>query len=57
MMKNLRSRKYYNKGITTRDNVQSHDQEQSNLSSTTNTNNSAHTLTHGKIISPSIWSY
>ena len=57
MMKNLRSRKYYNKGITTRDDVQSHDQEQSNLSSTTNTNNSAHTLTHGKIISPSIWSY
>ena len=40
--------KYYNKQITTRDNgnVQSHDQEESKLSSTINANNGAHTLTY-----------
>ena len=44
--------KYYNKRITTRDNgnVQFHDQEESKLNSTINTNSGAHTLTHDKII-------
>ena len=47
MMKKL-SYKYYNKQITIRDNgnVQSHDQEESKLNSTINTNSGAHTLTH-----------
>ena len=47
MMKKL-SCKYYIKGITTRDNsnVESHDQEESKLNSTFNTNSGAHTLTH-----------
>ena len=42
------SYKYYNKRITTRDNgnVQSHDQEESKLSSTINANSGAHTITH-----------
>ena len=47
MMKNL-SYKYYNKRITTRDNVnvQSHDKEESKLNSTITANSGAHTLTH-----------
>ena len=42
------SYKYYKKRITTREkgNVQSHDQEESKLNSTINTNSGAHTLTH-----------
>ena len=40
-----------NKRIATRDNVQSHDQEESKLNSTINANSGAHTLfTHDKII-------
>ena len=41
------SYKYCNKRITTRDkgNIQSHDQEESNLNSTINANSGAHTLT------------
>ena len=44
--------KYYNKRITTRDNVnvQSHDQEENKLNSTLNANYGAHALTHGRII-------
>ena len=55
MMKKL-SYKDYNKRITTRDNsnVQSHDQEESNLNSTINANSGAHTLTHEQIIKKSI---
>ena len=51
MMKIL-SCKYYNKRITTRDNVnvQSHDQEESKLNITIYSNSGAHTLTHDKII-------
>ena len=47
MMKKL-SYKYYNKGITTRDNghVQSHDKEETKLNSTITANSGAHTLTH-----------
>ena len=43
---------YYNKQITTRDNsiIQSHDQGESKLSSTINTNSDVHTITHDKII-------
>ena len=46
MKKKLRS-KYYNKRITTRDNVnvRSHDQEKSKLNSTIDANSGAHTLT------------
>ena len=42
------SYKYYNKRITTRDNikVQSHDKEESKLNSTITANRGAHTLTH-----------
>ena len=42
------SYKYYNKRIATRDNgnVQSHDKEESKLSSTITANSGAHTLTH-----------
>ena len=44
--------KYYNKQITTGDNgnVQSHDQEESKLNGTINTNCGAHELTHDKLI-------
>ena len=42
--------KYYNKRITTHDNFQFYDQEESNLNSTFNANSGAHTLTHGKVI-------
>ena len=54
MMKTL-SYKYYNKRITTRDNdnVQSHDKEESKLSSTITANSGAHTLTHDWIIKKS----
>ena len=50
------SYKDYNKRITTRDNsnVQSHDQEESNLNSTINANSGAHTLTREQIIKKSI---
>ena len=46
MMKKLRS-KYYNKRITTRDNVdvRSHDKEKSKLNSTIDANSGARTLT------------
>ena len=45
--------KYYNKQITTYDsnNVQSHDQEESELNSTINVNISAHSLSHNEVIS------
>ena len=43
------SYKYYNKRITTHDNVQSHDQEESKLNSTINASSGAHTLTNDKI--------
>ena len=51
MVKKLRFQ-YYNKQITTpkNGNVQSHDQEESNLNSTYKANSGAHTLTHDKII-------
>ena len=51
MVKKLRFQ-YYNKQITTPENgnVQSHDQEESNLNSTYKANSGPHTLTHGKII-------
>ena len=44
--------KYYNNRITIRDsgNVQFHDQEESKLTSTNNTNSGAHTITRDKII-------
>ena len=42
--------KYYNKQITTHDNVQFYDQEESNLNSTFNANSGAHTLTRDKVI-------
>ena len=49
MMKKL-NYKYYNKRITTIDNgnLQSHDQEESKLNSTINTNSGADTLTNDK---------
>ena len=51
MMKKLRYKSNNNR-ITTFDNgnIQSHDQEESKLSSTINGNSSAHTRTHDKII-------
>ena len=51
MMKKLRH-KYYNNGITTRDNgnVQSHDQGESKLNSTIHENDGAQTLTDDKTI-------
>ena len=51
MMKKLRH-KYYNKRISTRDNVNSqyHDQEESKLNSTTIANSGVHTSTDDKII-------
>ena len=51
LMKTLRY-KYENEQIATRDNgnVQSHDQEESKLNSTINTNSGAHTLKDDKII-------
>ena len=51
MMKKL-SFKDYNKRITNRDNgtVQSHNQKESKLNSTINTNSGAHTFTHDQII-------
>ena len=52
MIKKL-SYNYYNKRITTRDNVssiQSHDQEKIKLNSTINAHRGAHTLTDEKII-------
>ena len=54
-MKNL-SYKDNNKRITTRDNgnVQSHDKEESKLSSNMNTNSSAHTLSHDQVRKKSI---
>ena len=44
--------KHYNKRITTRnnENVQSHDQEESKLNSTTNADSGAHLLTDDKIM-------
>ena len=50
MMKKL-SYKDYNKQITTRDNgnIQSHDQKESKLNSTSNANSGAHSLTHNWI--------
>ena len=42
--------KYYNKQITTHDNVQFYDQEEGNLNSTFNANSGAHTLTRDKVI-------
>ena len=50
-MQKLRQ-KYYNKRITTRDNVnvQFLEHEESKLNSTINVNKDAHTLTHGIII-------
>ena len=47
MMKKL-SYKYYHKRITTPDNgnIQSHDKEESKLTSTIAANSGAHTLTH-----------
>ena len=49
------SYKYHNKRITTRDNgnVQSHDQEETNLNSTITPNSGAHTLTYDQIIKKS----
>ena len=46
------SYRYYNLRIKTRDNgnVHSHDQEESKMNSTINTNSGAHTLAHDKII-------
>ena len=46
------SYKYYNKGITTRDNgnVQSDDKEESKLNSSITTSSGAHTLTNDQII-------
>ena len=49
MMKKL-SYKDYNKRIGTRENVQSHDQEESKLNSTINANCGANTLTDDQII-------
>ena len=51
MMKKL-SYKYYNKRITTggNGNVQPHDQEESRLNSSINTNSGAHILIHDWII-------
>ena len=50
MMKKLRYN-YYSNQLTAHDNgnVQSHDEEESKLSSTNSANSSAHTLTHDKI--------
>ena len=44
------SYKYYNKGITTRDNGQSDDKEESKLNSSITTSSGAHTLTNDQII-------
>ena len=52
LMMKKSSYKYYNKQIATRGNgnVQSHDQEESKLNSTTKANSGVHTLTEDKII-------
>ena len=49
MMKK-KSYKYYNKRITTPDNRNVHDPEESKSSSTINENSGAHTLTHDEMI-------
>ena len=55
MLQGIKSYKDCNKQITTHVNVniQSHDQEESKLSSAINTNSGAHTLTHDQIIKKS----